>query len=181
MPLLPDHYDLPPLAIVPSCRGMHLCNQRACGIDREKVPALGLLLHRGGDSMGGKDDRPIIRALIQLVDEDDTFRAKFRHNTQIVNNVMPYVDRRPPPLQGKVNYFEGTFHPRAIAPGLGEEHLQLAPAGHCGNGFQIVLSIPAMNSIRGVHGDAAILEFVDDPCPRPGSPQKAVDIVLFVR
>ena len=118
-----------PLAVVALGFAMHFADQRAGGVNIEKVPAFGFRRHRLGYAMRGEDDRNVVRHLIQFVDEHRANRLEVGDDKSIVNDFVAHVDRCAVFLDCLLNDLHCAINAGAKAAGFGQQYGQ-AGFGH---------------------------------------------------
>ena len=65
--------------------------------------------------MGGEDDRAVIGAIGQFLDEDRTLRLQVIDDEFVVHDLVPDIDRRAPFAQRHLDDLDGAVHAGAEA------------------------------------------------------------------
>ncbi|MNE75707.1 hypothetical protein D3C80_1718910 [compost metagenome] len=85
--------------------------------------------------MGGKHHRPVVRALVQLLDEDRPHALQPLDDVAVVDDLVADIDGSAELLDGALDDLDGPIHPGAEAARRGEPHVQGAAikgGGRCG-------------------------------------------------
>ena len=92
---------------------MHLGDKRAGGVHEDHTPPPRLGRHRLGHAMRRKHDRPVIGAIVQILDEHRPQPLQPLHHMPVVDNLMAHEHRRPPFDERLLNDLDGPVHARA--------------------------------------------------------------------
>jgi hypothetical protein len=68
-------------------------HQRARRVDIEKLAPCGFVRHRLGHAVRREDDRPVVRHLVELVDEDRALGLQTLDHEAIVHDLVADIDR----------------------------------------------------------------------------------------
>ncbi len=114
---------------------MHLGDQRAGRVDIEEVAAASLGRHRLRHAVRGEHNGPVVRHLVELVDEDRALGLEVLDDEPVVHDLMPHIDRSAVALDGALDDLDGAIDSGAEAAGAGEQDRErLFRFGHEKNG-----------------------------------------------
>ena len=110
---------------------MDLGDQRAGGIDKEQVATGCLGRHRFRDAVGGEDHRPVVRHLVELVDEDRALGLEALDHEAVVDDLVPDIDRPAIAREGALDDLDRAIDARAEAARTGKQDRErLLGVGH---------------------------------------------------
>ena len=96
-----DQHDLAAGAMMALGLHMHLGDQRAGGVeDRASRRACAVGRHRLRHAVGGEHHRPVVGALVQLLDEHRAQRLQPLDHVAVVDDLVAHIDRRAVLLDG---------------------------------------------------------------------------------
>ena len=99
-----DEQDVAAVVDQPLGLAVDLRHQRAGRIDDSRGPrSLGRGGHRLGHAMGREHDRPVVRNLVELVDEDRAQIAQPVDDEAVVDDLMPDIDGRAEALERQLD------------------------------------------------------------------------------
>ena len=110
-----DQHDLVAGIEVALRFNVHLRDKRAGGVDEDHLARPRLRRHRFRHAMGGEDDRPIHRAVVQFFDEHSAQPLQPLNHVAVVDNLVADIDRRAPLPDRLLNDLDGPVDPRAEA------------------------------------------------------------------
>ena len=103
---------------------MDLGHERARGVDRPQLPALGVGVDRGRDAVGGEDrDRALGDRVVELVDEDRAALAQRLDDVLVVDDLLAHVDRRAVQVERALDGLDRAVDARAVAARRREQEL----------------------------------------------------------
>ena len=82
---------------------MNLGNQRAGRVDIGEAAILRRGRDRFGHAMSGKHDRPVVRHLVELVDEHRAEVSQAVDDEAVVDDFVPHIDRRAEALERELD------------------------------------------------------------------------------
>ena len=90
-------------------------------------------MHARRDAVGGEDDGGAVGHFRLLVDEDGAASLEIADDVDVVDDLLPHVDRRPVVLERELDRLDGALDPRAVAAGRREQDplhhgISVAPA-----------------------------------------------------
>ena len=80
-------------------------------------------MHRRRDAVGGEDDRLALRNLGLLVHEHGPARFEVTDDVQVVDDLLPHVDRRPVQIERPLDRLDGALDACAVAARRRQEDL----------------------------------------------------------
>ena len=90
-----DQHDLAAAREMDLGLAVHLGDQRAGGVEREEVAALGLLGDRLRHAVGGEDHRRVgVGNFVEFLDEDRALGLQALHHVAVVHDLVADIDRR---------------------------------------------------------------------------------------
>jgi hypothetical protein len=102
---------------------VHLRDERARRVDRTEPPGGCILLHRGRHTVRGEHDGLALRHVLLVVQEDRTQRFQVAHHVDVVDDLLPDVDRCAVELQRPLHRLDCPLDASAIPAGRSEEEL----------------------------------------------------------
>jgi hypothetical protein len=113
-----DHEDGVALFRVANRFHVDLRDERARRVDDAQTARHRIVADGGGDAVGAEDGDGTGRHLIEFVHEDRPSAAKTFDDVEVVDDLLPHVDRRIEEVQGALDDFDGAFDAGAEAAGL---------------------------------------------------------------
>ena len=120
-PAWPISTTVRPGLVMPLGLAMDLGDQRAGGVDEEQVAAAGLGRHRLRHAVGGEHDGPVVRHLVELLDEDRALGLEAFDDVAVVHDLVADIDRPAVALDGALDDLDGTIDAGAEAARAGEQ------------------------------------------------------------
>ena len=115
VPLVADEDDGVPLVRVAARLHVHLRHERADRVDHV-VAELGRVRVDGGcDAVRGVDDGRALGHLRLLLDEDRAAGLEIAHDVDVVDDLLPNVDRRAVVLERALDGLDGALDAGAVA------------------------------------------------------------------
>ena len=102
---------------------VHLADQRAGGVDDEKIALPGLVLYFERDAMGAEDGDGAPGNLLQILDENGALRPQAVHDMPVVDDLVAHIDGRPELRQRAFDDLDGAHDAGTEATRLGENDL----------------------------------------------------------
>ncbi len=124
-----DHHDRVALGGEAAGRDVDLGHQRAGGVDRAQVARGGVVVHRGGDAVGGEDDHLALGHLGLLLDEDRPALGQLLDHVLVVDDLLAHVDRRAVKLERTLDRLHGAVDAGAVSARGGEQDPFRGPGG----------------------------------------------------
>ena len=91
---------------------MYFRDQRTGGVDHMQIALLGVVLDAPGHAVGAKNGYGTDRHFVDFLDEDRAFGPQGLHDTFVVDDLVPDIDRRTEFFEGAFDYIDGPFDPR---------------------------------------------------------------------
>ena len=101
-----------------------LGHQRACGIQIQKIAALGFGRHGLGHAMGGKNNVTICGNFVQFLHKDGTLCLQLLYNGAVMNDLVSNIDRRAVTANGFLHHTDGAVHPGTKAARASQKDLE---------------------------------------------------------
>ena len=90
-------------------------HQRAGGVQEQQFARAGVGGHGLGHAVGRKDDRAVVGAFVQLLDEDCAHRLQPFDDVAVMHDLMTHIDRSAESLDRPLNDLDRPIHPGAKA------------------------------------------------------------------
>ena len=136
MSSMADEQDMPSFLDQALSLPMHLGDEGAGGIDIGQPTGLRRCRDRLGHAVCGENHRSVVRHLVQFVDEDRAERSKPFDHEAVVDDLVPHIDGRTEPLEGKLDDLDRPVDARAEAARRGNQYSKrgkfIHGAGHLG-------------------------------------------------
>ena len=87
----------------------------------EQLAAAGLGRHRLGHAVGREHDGPVVRHLVELVDEDRALGLEILDDIAVMHDLVADIDRPAVALDGALDDLDGTVDAGAEAARAGEQ------------------------------------------------------------
>src|SRR5215471_12282860 len=97
---------------------VHLCDQRAGGVDHAELANFAARADFGRNAVGAVNDAFAFGDLVDAVDEDRTLLLQFFDYETVVNDLLADVNRRPKGFERNTNNIDRAHHPGAETPRL---------------------------------------------------------------
>ena len=101
---------------------MDLGHQGAGGVQKQQVAGAGVGGHRLGHAVGGEDDRAVVGAFVQLLDEDGAHGLQPLDHMAVVDDLVAHIDGGAVFLDGPLHDLDRPVHPGAEAARRRQAH-----------------------------------------------------------
>ena len=122
--LVADEKDVLALLDLTFGLAMDFADKRAGRIDIEQLAPVGLCGHGLGHAMRREYDRHIVRHLVQFLDEDRALGLQRIDHIAIMDDLVPYIDRRTVFLERALHDFDGAVDTCTKAAWRGDQQLE---------------------------------------------------------
>ena len=117
-----DKQDVPALLDKPLGLAVDLGHERAGGVHIGQAAVLRFGRHRLRNAMRRENHRPVVGNLVQLVDKDGAEALEPLDDKAVVDDLVPYIDRRPEPLERELDDLDRSVDPGAEAARGRDQH-----------------------------------------------------------
>ena len=125
-----DQHDLAAALVMDFGLAVDLGHQRAGGVEREEIAALGFRGDRFRHAMGGEDHRRLgVRDFVELLDEHRALGLQALDHVAVVHDLVADVDRRAVALERLLDRIDRPHHAGAEAARGAQQDLELRFVG----------------------------------------------------
>jgi len=151
MTAVADEQDVQPVRDQALGLTMDFRHQRARRVDISEPAVAGVGRDRLWDAVSGEHDRPVIRNFVELVDEDRAHLLQPVDDEAVVDDFVPYIDRRPEPLERELDDLDCAVDARAETARRGDEDFERRPVKHWDRGHKASLAALEGGSYERAH------------------------------